>query len=593
MLKRSKDIQSYISSIGVTEHLHVFVGQSDSTAENTSTTSTIDLWRDMAFSKKVSKADVIGVINNIPWTSGNVYFPWKSNKLNTGSYYTWNKENGNVYLCIQNNTYNRIDREGQNASTYIPNHAYGIQSYPDGYSWLPIYRITGDLLRFVKTEWIPVISFETFEEQTFTTEFIAQTEFCSNNVNATGSCALYFKEDNQLPISGISFETNSSGDLYTSFTSECSECYTLFNNNPKFYSKFYQTGTSVDSTYIIEDKFDLIGRLISENKLPASSPYYALYEIANNGPDDGALISAQLNLSGITTNDLVVTIANPEITITSATGYNARIRFLTYTNIDGKFIIEGVEILDGGSNYKDVSLSINSSIFDNNGIVDIILASININYDNIDGLNVDPYDVLNCNNVMVDARLDTNELYTSSIPLPEIINLFGLVSNPLEELPTGEVVISGSELSPYNSKYKSGGSTISIYYPGDDSFGSPTVLPSKGTGNAITTTGSAINTIRILQNVTNDPTYLVGYPSLPYESIVTLSGIDYSNLTGLTNFTDTNGNEFIVNTIISKPSFKQYSGKVLQTKKTSRDLKLTTTSGSLSRIIRINMIKGL
>jgi len=596
MLKKSKDIQSYISSIGKTEHLHVFVGQSDSVADDTSTISSIDLWRDMAFSKKVSKADVIGVINNNPWSSGNIYYPWKSNKQNTNSYYAWNKENGNVYLCIQNNAYNRIDREGQNASTYIPNHSYGIQSYPDGYSWLPIYRITGDLLRFVKTEWIPVISFETFEEQTFSTEYTAQTEFCSNNITATGSCALYFKDNNQLPISGISFENYSKGDLYTSFISDCSECYTLFTDNPKFYNKFYPTGTSVNSTYTIEDKFDLIGRLISENKLPASSPYYALYEIANNGPDDGSLISAQLDLSGITGDDLVVSIQNPQITITSATGSGASMRFLTYTNIYGKYIVEGVEVQSGGTNYRDISLSISNSIFTNTNIVDILLSSINVNFDNIDGLNIDPYDVLNCNNVMVDTRIDTNELYSSAVALPETINLFGLVSNPLEELPNGDLVIAGAELSPYNSKVKSGGSVVSVYYPGDETLGNPTTIPSKGKGSAnsiISGVNKNTNTARILQNVSNDPLYVFDYPQLPYESIVTVSGIDYSNLSSLSEITDSSDNEFIVSTVISSPSFKQYSGKVLQTKRTSRDLKLTTTSGTLSRIIRINMIKGL
>lgn len=596
MLKKSKDIQSYISSIGKTEHLHVFVGQTDSESADTSATSSLELWRDMIFSKKISKTDVIGVIPNISWTYGNVYIPWKSNKINTGSYYAWNKENGNVYLCIQDNALNLINREGLNASTYIPNHSYGIRSYPDGYSWIPIYRITGDLLRFVKTEWIPVISFETFEELSFSTEFDFTNSFCNNNITATGSCALYFKENYQIASSGSTFETYEKGELYTSFTSSCSECYNLFNENQKFVSKFYPTGTSVNQNLAIKDKFDLIGDLISNNQIPASSSYYALYEIANNGPNDGALISAQIDLSGITGDDLIVNIPNPEIQINSATGSGASLRFLTYTNINGKYIIQGVELVSGGYGYRDISISISNSIFVNSNIVDVLLSSININYDAIDGLNLDPYDVLNCNNIMVDSRIDTSELLLNSISLPDTINMFGLVSNPLEELPTGELIISGSELSPYNSAIKSGSSLVSVYYP-DDFGGSVTISPSKGKGtsNTIATSGAVktTNTFRILKDNSSEELFVMDYPITPYESLINISGVDYSNLNALSTVTDSSNNEFIVSSVFEKPKFKQYSGKVLQTKKTSKDLKLTTTSGTLSRVIRINMIKGL
>jgi hypothetical protein len=137
---------------------------------------------------------------------------------------------------------------------------------------------------------------------------------------------------------------------------------------------------------------------------------------------------------------------------------------------------------------------------------------------------------------------------------------------------------------------------VSVYYPGDETLGNPTTIPSKGKGSAnsiISGVNKNTNTARILQNVSNDQLYVFDYPQLPYESIVTVSGIDYSNLSSLSEITDSSDNEFIVSTVISSPSFKQYSGKVLQTKRTSRDLKLTTTSGTLSRIIRINMIKGL
>ena len=52
-------------------------------------------------------------------------------------------------------------------------------------------------------------------------------------------------------------------------------------------------------------------------------------------------------------------------------------------------------------------------------------------------------------------------------------------------------------------------------------------------------------------------------------------------------------NSFDVINIDDQPVFKQYSGKILQTKKTTTDIPLKSNSGELSRIVRINIIKGV
>lgn len=588
MAKKTQDIKRYLDSIGKTEHLHVFVGNTTSIIENSTTDANLQLWRDSVFSKKISKVDVVGVIPNISWSYGNVYNPWKSSQVNSGSYYAWNRENGNVYLCIQNNTLSREDLSGLNASTYSPNHAYGIQSYPDGYSWLPIYRITGDLLRFVKNDWIPVISFENFEENTYTTEYTAINDFCSGDIGASGSCAIYFKENTQLPSSGISFQQYLKGDRYVTITSDCSECYNLFSNNEKYKSIFYGQ-KAVNDSIIIEDKFDLIGRLISENKIPASSAYYSLYEIANNGPDDGAIISAQIDLNGISGDDLIVFAENPSITVESSTGIGGQLSFKTFTDINGTFIIQGIEVTNGGSNYRDISLDISSGIFKNSSIKDILLSAIKINFDNLDGLNIDPYDVLECNNIMVDSRIDTNELVSSNVILPEEINMFGLVSNPLEETSNGEYVISGSELSPYASKIVKASSDLLIHYPGDEVLSYVTVSPSLGLSTSTTSTGIITKKSNILAI---DPDNLI-IPKLTYQSVINIVGIDYSNIEVSDELTDSNDNTFIIDSVYSKPKFVQYSGKVLQSVKTSKNIKLTSSNSQSTKIIRINFIKGI
>lgn len=590
MYKKTKDIKNFISNVGKTEQLHLFVGTTDSSIVNNTEEAAKELWRNMVFSKRMSKEDVVAVIPNITWNYGNVYVAWSANKNNTGAFYAWNKENGNVYLCLGNNEFNRDDLSGTITSTYAPTHATGIQKYADGYTWLPIYRITGDYLRFVKTEWIPVISFEDYEQVSFSIEFLQADDFCNGEFNNSGSCSVYLKENYEFPINGVSYEYYEKGALYKTMTTDCSECYFMFRDNEIFKSVFNLNQADIDSSIPVYSKLESIGLDVSNNRLPASSAFYALYQISDGGPDDGSVISATIDLSSFDPNDLIVNTEKPVLDVSSYTGTGALIRFKTFLNINGKFVINGIDVVTNGSGYRDIELDIDSSVFVNTSIKDFVIASINVNLDLIDGLNVDPYDVLNSEHIMVDARIDTNELLSQKIELPPTVNMFGLVSNPIERTDSGDLVISGSELPPKATKVNTGLTEIGVVYEEDLSGFEVTKLPQIGSSFAKTATGTPVANTKILKSSYGS---LEPVASLPNESFINVVGYNYSRIATTSSIEDSDGENFIVNQIIKKPKFEQYTGKILQSTKTATNLNVASSTTNPTRIIRINIIKGL
>jgi hypothetical protein len=589
MAKKTKDITNYLYNIGRTEQLHAFVGYTDEQVNASSDDASIKLWQDMVLSKKISRGDVVGVIPNITWTFGNVYTPWKSGIENSGAYYAWNRQNGNVYLCIQNNNFGREDLSGKNGSTYIPTHSFGIEAYPDGYSWMPIYRITSEYLRFVKNNWIPVISFDDFEVYTQATEYQNNSDFCGISILKTsGRCSIYAKDNLRIANTSNTFDYYKKGQLINTFVGTCQHCYAFFKDNPIYQAVYYST-VNIPSTIKIESKLETVGRFISENKITASSAFYALYEIASNGLPDGAIISASIDLSSFSEKDLLVNIENPEINVLSYSGNGGRIKFKTYRNLSGENVINGVEVFQNGNGYRDVFLDASESIFKTSGIKDILLSSIKINYDIIDGLNVDPYDVLNCKHVQIDTRIDITDLETNDLLISDNINLYGIVSNPLEETGTGDFIVSGSELSRFNTKLQNGYTVLVVTFEDDILNLERTKIPKIGRAIIKDNQEKNIAEPRILNTFFNTAIFA---PS-PKQTVITVNNYEYSNISKTSKIIDSDNNTFIVNNILNVPTVKQYSGKILQVSKTDKNLKMSSSSGELSKVLRINIIKGI
>jgi hypothetical protein len=584
MGNKSTTLKNYLKDIGTNNQLFFLFGNTPTTVSSNTDDQAIDVWKNSSMSYRVARKDSVAVVPNVTWSSGNIYTSWSSYAQNTGNYYAWNKTNGIVYLCVSNNDLNRTDLEGTVNSTEVPSHSAGLKKYPDGYTWLPLYKITADLLRFVNTSWIPVISFDDYRT-TETSRYSKAQSFCTNNQNQTGYCGVYTKTGYQIPDGTSSFENFSAGALISTLQTTCYDCYYLFENDDRFISKFY-TSTPA-STIQVMDKFDEIADLVSRNAISPSSPYYALYNISANGLADGAIVSAIIDLSEFTSENLVVTESNPSLTIASNSGSNGAIRLKTYKNADGENIVEGIEVVSNGQDYKDISVSISYSKFPylTSTQVDALMSAIEINVDTLDGLNFDPVSALSAEHIVFDIRIETNYLKQNSIEIPDEINFYGLVENPLEEIDSATTIVAGSQYAK----------DLSYIEPNTVKLDTTLyVSPTKNTGltTATTTTGKQITNMSIISTVSKTRES-VGSPG-DYEQYYEISttGSEYNSAPYINSIKV--GNDVYAIQNVTLPPIKQYTGKVAQAKKLSSPLLLGTESAASenTRIFRINIVKG-
>lgn len=422
-------IQKYINDV-ITSKIqpYAFIGSTDKILTTDTVDSQLNVWSDSLFASKITKKDIVGVVPNVTYQSGTVYIPWSSNKINTGKYYAYNKTSGIVYLCLSDNLLNRTDYLGKNASTKIPTHDVGSKLYEDGYTWMSLYRITAPLLKFVTDSWIPVISLEDFVTEFEGTAYEQLIRFGSVP-GATGNCGVYFKENTEVPSTANTNTTYSSGALFSTISDiTCKECYWLFRNNPAYTSIF--TGSVEPSASItIYDRFDAVGNMVNQNLLSSSSPYYHLYNMALNGLSDGAIISCFIDLTGLTPTQLTTTEANPTVSILTSDGVDGVVKLNTYITSSGTNVINGITIVNRGSNYTSATPYIAQSIVPNIS-VDTLLSKISVNLDYVDSLHIDPVRTLNCSTTSTLVRISTDDLVSNSIKVPSNINFYGLVNNP-------------------------------------------------------------------------------------------------------------------------------------------------------------------
>ena len=442
-----------------------------------------------------------------------------------------------------------------------------------------LYKITPSLERFVTSSWIPVVSFETFDSSTQSTLSQQIITYCNPDIpTSKGICAVFLK---QPLIQADTLTEYSVGDLYATLEeTKCNECFNLFLDNDKFTSIYYGSKGSVPTSITINDKFTEVGNSIQSNDISMSSPYYYLYDI-NNSDDilEGSIISCFINLSEFTGTQLQVTSENPEFIVSSNTGSGARIQLLTYITNNGAIVVNGINVINPGIGYTDVTLEMDQNIFVDTSIKDLILAVIEVNLDKIDGFGFDPVDVLDAQHMMIDVKIDKTQLNNAKIELPNSLNFFGLLVNPIETTNNGNEIISGSiDNKKLDTIYRT----------------SSKIEVTKVSTNRLPVVGDKVD----LTYTTNGQTSTVfGAKITGTEEIsstvrrVELSNIQYNivdKLVGANVYTS--GSEYsTITSIIEKPNFVQYSGKILSTTKTN-DLSIEDPE---TVIIRINMVKGM
>lgn len=577
MLNKSNILKDYINNIGTKNQLFFLFGHMPVPSASNTSQSAIDSWKNSEMSYKVGRKDSIAVVPTNTWKSGYIYDYWKSKDINTSNYYALNKTNNIVYLCVSNNSLNRKDLSLGTISTQIPTHEYGIQKYDDGYSWLALYRITTDMNRFLNSTWMPVISFDDYR-QTNVSKYSSAEKFCSNSQSSNVYCGIYFKQNTQIETTFGTFTTYEKGQLYNTIRIQCQKCYYLFENDDRYETFPYATSSEVKNSITIKDKFDQIEELVLTNQISTSSPYYSLYQMSKNGLEDGAIVSAFVDLSSFSDDLLVVDRPNPEITISSSSGSEAKLIFTTHINVDGENIINGLSLISNGKNYKNPILSIDYSYFPymTSTQVDSLISSIELNVDNLDGLNFDPVSALSSENIMFDIRIETNVLKQQNVQIPKKINFYALVENPVELINDEIEIVAGSQ------------------YGKDDTYVEKTTVKAKlaltpfisdqvdTVADATLTDGRIVQSVNVLSldTSTGDP-------------IVELNNMNYIDSDQLSTLT-IDSTLYVVTEILEKPVFKQYTGKISQTKVLPTDLKFGNQDigSENTRIFRINIVKG-
>jgi len=302
----------------------------------------------------------------------------------------------------------------------------------------------------VSTNWIPVVSLDDFSEDESLSQYGELSNFCDQVPTNTGNCGVYFKENYRVPASSISDTVYAQGDLYATLANmTCSQCYMLFQDPESVYvSEFFGSYTP-DSTISITTTQSKVKDLIDRSILSTASPYYWLYYFAENGVEDGAVISCLIDLSSYSESELYTTSANPSLTITSSTGTDATINLKTYVNSLGEYVIEGIELTNRGSGYKDFHLEVPSGVLKNISSSTLV-SSIELNLDEVDGLGIDPVKTLDARHVSTSARISLTELANSDISIPSSINFYGIVRNPLERI-SNTTTAAGTSVGKYKS----------------------------------------------------------------------------------------------------------------------------------------------
>ena len=579
MSNKTENVKTFINQIGKENQLFLFVGSNDTDSQSNSFETEIETWKYSDFSIKIGKDNIIPVVPNVKWTKKRTYTPWNAKTENYGNFYAYNDVNGYVYLCISDNKENREDLIGKNVSNNAPSHTIGDVTYDDGYTWKALYKITPNIEKFVTEQWIPVVSFDIFENLDKGSLFSQMQSFCSpSSTKQSGNCAIYFKENIKYLSHTGSTVNGVKGNLYEYFSMECHDCYNTFKDHPYFIADF--TTETPSSTITIKDTYDLVGELIDQKKISIASPYFYLYQVNKNSPDEGYIVSAKIDLSGVDLENLAVTKSNPELTIYSNTGSGASIRLKTFNStVNNKIYIYGIEVLSKGSGYKDISFTLDSASLTGSLTIEQLMAKIIINLDEIDGLGFDPMRVLNCKHSMIDVRVDRPTLETANLSIPTHINFYSLVQNP--KMDSSFDTIAGATENKYLSTLYRTTVELTVTVP-SSVVGSP-ILPDIDDVSQITTTDNTIirniQISKITAPTTPGGTGKFEIKGLEYDQASTLVGANIA----------ANSVNYNVTSVSASPVFVQYTGKVLSSNKTTE----IPIQDADTALIRINMVKGM
>lgn len=292
--------------------MYVFIGRSDSWANNASPPTPIDtaqatdfdIYKTMISAKKISQSDVEFVIPRNNWLSGRIYHEFQASDtgLYANNFYAVTDE-FNVYKCIfnVNNTPSTVKPTSTNTS--------GIFKTADGYLWKYMYSISAaDRLKFVNSNFIPV-------KEILTSDGSAQFNVQQAAANGTiGAIDVVSRgsgyEQNQSTFSAV---TNSSVLIAASTANSAQGFYTGSNI-------FIKSGLGAGQIRTVQDYNGSTKRLLLDSGFSitpnTSSTYLISPKVTVSGDGTGGQAYAEVFSNGAIAN---VTIISGGINYSTAT----------------------------------------------------------------------------------------------------------------------------------------------------------------------------------------------------------------------------------------------------------------------------------
>jgi hypothetical protein len=313
---------------------------------------------DALVARRVNNLEKCYVADNNEWQYGKVYDAWTPDTTSS-NYYVYNPSNRTVYLCTDNKP-NNVITEDAGLSTVIPSHVEPeIQTYEDGYSWIPLFKVDISQLDFLSKTDLPLPNLSGVKNyQSFSERY---ESLCGTGVTAFGCCCLYFKENS---VDEITQEVYYAGDVTNeTIFSDCFECQKLaeaLDRDVLFLSGI--TAGGITGSHLTENPLCPATKTIktlqdelqeqSVDLVPGSSREYALY-LLNDFQNNKGIMAARINLEAATNK--IITTENQPIEILDVSGSGASINFTTVPYAYGQYEVTGVSLVASGSGYSQVT----------------------------------------------------------------------------------------------------------------------------------------------------------------------------------------------------------------------------------------------
>ena len=132
-------------------------GKITGTGQTTRTETNDTLTRkNILVAQQISPADVALVIPRVDWTSGNAYDEFDpSEDMSTKSFYVYNPDNQNIYICVTKGSGNSTSQPTVTGSSETSDRVYR-ETMDDGYEWRFVAHVTDALEPFLDDDYVPV-----------------------------------------------------------------------------------------------------------------------------------------------------------------------------------------------------------------------------------------------------------------------------------------------------------------------------------------------------------------------------------------------------------------------------------------------------